>query len=319
MRTQFSVKIATLALSTLVAVIGVPLNGARAAQAMASIEGFRASCGHFSVAVTVHGLTNDQQGWDRFRYQVTDGKGLVLYREDSVRQVGTEDTSRVASLAYANGARPEANPIRFEVIDLDMLGRSQGTVLSSVVDTQCLAGTNLGSPLESLLPTGVQGSLNVASPLYGTPDGAALPVQLERGRSLTALYRSADAQWIAVYVGGENLVWVPQSAIDLGELGIYRLAPLPTQIDRSQTVSGAVVPGVPIGAATTRYTVRLRQLPTTRAATITRIPFKQIVPVYGRSANSQWVFVSYNGVGGWVASYLVRLDGITLGQLPIVG
>jgi hypothetical protein len=29
--------------------------------------------------------------------------------------------------------------------------------------------------------------------------------------------------------------------------------------------------------------------------------------------------VSYNGVGGWVASYLVTLDGIKLSQLPIVG
>lgn len=284
----------------------------------AALRGFHASCGHFSVDVTVTGLTDDQAGWDRFRYQVVDGAGKLLYREDSARLVGRSDRAWVVHMPYAKNAEPTANPIRFQVVDLDILARPIGTVIEQQVESACFVGARPTSRLEALLPDGVKGLMRLESPLYTDPNGAALSLRVERGREFTALYVSPDRLWTAIYVGGENLVWVRSADIDLGA-GASRLMSPPYTLDPSQQVTGVVIPGVAVSTARVNYTLRLRQGPSTRFATITKIPSRSVIAVYGRTANSGWILVSFNGLGGWVASRFVTMIDVPLRSLPVVG
>lgn len=305
--------------------VGLPTRPALAVP-MATINAFHATCTHFSVDVAVAGLTDDQAGFDRFRYLVTDGLGNTLYEENSARMVGASDRAVAVGLSYAAGAAPEADPVTFAVVDLDVLGRPVGvrqeTVLNNVCAVERAAGTDETSSaraagLAALLPTGVVGHLVEETTLYTDPDGDALAVTLERGRELTALFTSVDHRWIAVYVGGENLVWVMAPAIDV-EPGLLDVQP--QQIDRSQQVSGAVLPpGFPVATARTRYVLNFRTAPSTSALRLGRIPWRTEVPVYGRSADSQWLLVTYNGVSGWASARYVTLFGLTLSQLPVVG
>jgi hypothetical protein len=308
------VVVALLATTSLFAPIATPVQAA----SMAALRGFHASCGHFSVDVTVTGVTNDQDGWDRFRFQVVDGAGQVLFREDSARWVGRSDRAWVVHMPYAKGVEPAANPIRFQVIDLDVLARPVGVVTEQRAESACFAGGKPTSRLEALLPEGVTGRMLTESALYTDPNGAALALTVERGREFTALYVSPDRLWTAIYVGGDNLVWVRSRDIDLGAAA-GRLVSPPVTLDPSQQVSGVVIPLPPVSTARVNYTLRLRQGPSTQFATITRIPSRTVIAVYGRTADSRWILVSYNGLGGWVASRFVSLIDLPLRQLPIVG
>src|SRR5215510_8176291 len=71
--------------------------------ATAAIGQLYASCGQFSVDVAVSGVNNDGNNFDKFRYQLTDATGKVLYIEDASRQVGTTAGSLVLNLNYNAG------------------------------------------------------------------------------------------------------------------------------------------------------------------------------------------------------------------------
>lgn len=294
----------------------LPLSPVQGALLMAQIKAFQASCSAFSVDVTVQGLTNDQDGFDRFRYQVTDGAGNLLYQEDSARQVGVSDRAFVVSLPYVHGTVAVQNPIRFEVIDLDILARPMNTVITSVTESLCFADASPEFRLAQLLAEGIKGFTSAEAALYSAPHTDPLPLSLPAKRELTALYRSVDGQWAAVYVGGESLVWV--RALDF-EVDWGALRVMPTQLDGSQQVSGVVLPGVPLATARLRYTLNLRLGPGTNFQRIGKIPYRTIVPVYGRSGNSGWVLISYRGVTGWISSAYITLEGTPLNLLPIVG
>jgi hypothetical protein len=293
----------------------LPVAATRAAS-MAVVDIFHASCSHFSVDVTVRGLTKDHDGWDRFRYEVVDGRGSLLYTEDSVRMVGTEDRAFVVNMPFVTDAK--ANPIRFRVIDTDMFARPVATVLETTFDSVCFAGAKPASRLEELLPTGIKARMLAASPLYTEVNGMALPLTVEQGREFTVLYRSTDGQWVALYVGGENLVWVKARDVDLGDGGIFRLSVRPDRIDRSQQVTGAVVPGVPVGTGRTTATLRMRAAPALTGQTLLRIPARTEIAIYGRTANNQWYLVSYNGIAGWSSARYIRLLNVTLSALPVL-
>jgi hypothetical protein len=291
---------------------------ARAAT-MATINTFQATCRSFSIDVAVTGVTNDGAGFDRFRYLITDGSGNRLYQEDSARQVGATDRAVVVDLPYtadsASLGNAASSPIQFSVIDLDMFDKPVATVQQMTLDNACPVTKSAVDSLSALLPSGVKGTMLTNSTLYTMPGGEALSLSIPRGREFTALFRSTDSAWIALYVGGEHLVWVPAGSIALDR---FALTIMPSRIDRSQQVTGAVVPGAPVATARVSYTVNFRVGPSTGSARIGRIRWGTVVPVYGRSANAAWVFVSYNGVGGWISSRYVRLD-VTLYSLPVVG
>jgi hypothetical protein len=292
---------------------------ARAAN-VATINAFHATCRSFSVDVAVTGVTDDSAGFDRFRYLITDGSGNRLYQEDSARQVGVTDRAVVVDLPYtadpASVGNPARNPIQFSVIDLDAFDKPVATLQQITINGACPVSKTSADSLAALLPSGVKGNMLTNTTLYTMPGGEPLSLSVPRGREFTALYRSADNAWVALYVGGENLVWVPAGSIDLDLLA---LTIMPNRIDRSQQVTGAVIPSIPVATARMNYTLNFRVGPSIWAARIGRIPWKAIVPVYGRSANAAWVFVTYNGIGGWVSSWYIRLIGATLYSLPVVG
>lgn len=286
------------------------------ASTMATISAFHATCTHFSVDVTVTGRTNDQEGWDRFRFLVTDGTGQTLYREDSARQVGATDRATVVNIPYMSGRQPARDPIRFSVIDLDILGRPVAVQQQIEINSACFAVASPTTRLIDLLPMGIEGPMLSDTLLYIEPGGAALELRVTRGHPFTALYRTFDNAWVALYVGGENLVWVRAETIDVD---VTRLAVRPGRVDGSQQVTGAVIPGLPLATARMNFTLNFRIAPSINAPRIGRIPWQTLVPVYGRSADSQWILVQYNGLGGWVAARYVRLFDLPLSRLPVVG
>lgn len=314
-------KVAALAL--IAAIGGMALTVTTTAQASnrASIEIFHATCSNFTVDVAVSGATNDLDGFDFFRYLITDANGKKLYQEDSARQTGVTDRAFVYNLPYdADGVAdgtPTANPIRFSVIDIDIVGKPVATLTQLQFNAACLVQGVPSVSLADLLPAGIPGTMRAATMLYATPDSTfPLGVTVEAGREFTALYRTGDSQWIGLYVGGENLVWVPGGMFE-GETS--RIAVQPTRIDRSQQVTGAVIPGPALATAVVNYRSNYRTLPSLAGRIIGRIPWRTVVPVYGRSANSGWLLVQYNGLGGWIAARLVRLQGVKITDLPIVG
>jgi hypothetical protein len=286
---------------------------------MVELRGFVASCNHFSVDVSVTGVTNDQESWDRFRFQVVDSADQVLFSEDSARRVGITDRAWVIDMPYNADVENAVSPIHFQVVDLDILARPINVVSELTTASSCLTGTGAQADrLAELLPGGIVGVMKADSALYTGPNGAALDLTVEQGREFTAIYVNPERTWTAIYVGGDNLVWINSKDIDLGPNAFNLKAP-PVTLDPSQQVSGVVVPGVPVGTARALYTVRVRQGPSTRFATVGRIRFSSVVAVYGRTADSRWILVSFNGISGWSSSQYYSLIDVPLRNLPILG
>ncbi len=280
------------------------------------VEHFHATCSHFSVQFTMQGYTDDANGFDRVRYDVLDGRGTLLYSEDSVRMVGAVQTAGVVGLPYQL-AMPTQNPIIFRIVDTDFMQRPVGVLAEQRVQSACLAPISRAEYFASLLPQGVKGFTRTETALHGTPNGAPIGITLPANREFTGIYRTIDGSWIALYVGGENLVWVRAEDMDMPISGLLFE---PSRIDRSQQVTAAVVPGVPLGSVTARFTVNFRAGPSISAQRIGRVPWRATVAVYGRSADSGWILVNFNGVFGWVAArFFTFNDGLRLSSLPIVG
>lgn len=279
------------------------------------IERFHATCSHFSVQFTMQGYTDDANGFDRLRYEVLDGRGRLLYSEDSVRMVGALQTASAVGLPYSL-AMPAQNPITFRIVDTDFMQRPLGILAEKRVESACLAPLSRAEYFASLLPQGVKGFTRTETALHGTPNGAPIGITLPANREFTGIYRTVDGNWIALYVGGENLVWVRAEDMDMPLGGLLYE---PTRIDRSQQVTGAVVPSVPLGSVTARFTVNFRSGPSVTAQRIGRVPWRATVAVYGRSADSGWILVNFNGVFGWVAARFFTFNDVRLVDLPIVG
>lgn len=319
---MFSVRKAlALVLVAAIVVLALPTAPSYAAFAPA-ISAFHATCSTFSVNFALAGVNNDANGFDRVRYEITDGTGKLLYREDSVRMVNPNMPveAGVTGLSYdadgvAEGA-PLANPIRFTIIDTDMFQRPVRKLAEIAFESACLAPVSRADYFASLLPVGLPATLKAQTALYPMPGGAPLALTVEGGRTFTAIYRSNDNGWIGIYVGGENLVWVPANA---AEVNLNGLRILPTQIDRSQQATGAVIPTVPVATAIALYTVNMRSLPATSGKILAKVRYQEAVAVYGRSANSAWILITYNGISGWVASRFMRLNETRLSALPVVG
>ncbi len=307
-------KVVLLGMIVALALAMLPALPSRAA-VVPLIERFHATCSHFSVQFTMQGYTDDANGFDRLRYEVLDGRGTLLYSEDSVRMVGALQTASVVGLPYSL-AMPAQNPITFRIVDTDFMQRPVGILAEKRVESACFAPISRAEYFASLLPQGVKGFTRTETALHGTPNGAPIGIVLPANREFTGIYRTVDGNWIALYVGGENLVWVRAEDMDMPISGLLYE---PARIDRSQQVTGAVVPSVPLGSVTARFTVNFRSGPSITAQRIGRVPWRATVAVYGRSADSGWILVNFNGVFGWVAARFFTFNDVRLVDLPIVG
>lgn len=288
----------------------------------AAIGQFYASCGQFSVDVAVNGANNDGNNFDKFRYQVTDGSGKVLYIEDAARQVGVTAGSLVLNLNY-NVATPNKNPIKIAVIELDGNNQPGAEVMAATYDATCLAASGAASRSGTFVPPkNVGGNIITTTNIFAGPNGDRLNLVVGAGSSWNVLYRTPDNQWVAIYVGSSNLVWIPARTISTD---LNALATPPTRIDGSSlqgspgSSSGAVViaPGTVI-ATVVVTTLNLRASPSVNAKVLATIPFKTTLPVLGRSPAGAWLKVTFSGMQGWVSSRFIRLSGGLLSSLPIV-
>jgi len=308
------------AVTLIIAVVAASFASVQPARAAsATINRFYATCSFFSVAVAVSGVTNDGGGFDKMRYRVTDGSGTTLYQEDSARQVNITDDAFAINLPYNASSQPIKNPITFTVVDLDIFDQPVGTIQTITYDAPCLSpsGASLAPDDFSSLPN-VKGKTTSVTPLYYGP-GAAMTTGLTAAADseLSAVYRSADSQWIGVLVSPKNMVWVPAKSMNVDP---FILPIQPQRIDPSQNVTGAVIPSAPVTTAYVLYTLRVRAAPSTRSQTVGFIRFNNTVAVYGRNADGVWLAVSFGNVRGWIAGRYVRLPaGVSRLSLPVVG
>ncbi|GEM_PF-2082561 len=142
------------------------------------------------------------------------------------------------------------------------------------------------------------------------PAGASAPV-LGRNAAGDWLYieysgvRGWVAGWLCIITGDLNSVPV----VDQNGNGAAPAPPSP------QPPSN---PGEPTGiTATATTTLRIRSGPGTGYSQVGTMPARENAPVLGRSQSSRWLLVNYNGTQGWVAAWLVIVNG-NLDSVPVV-
>lgn len=119
-------------------------------------------------------------------------------------------------------------------------------------------------------------------------------------------------------VPNTQVVFVPTAAVV-----IPTVTPAPTQAPATPTTPPTEPP--PTAAPTTdtspRFTVssgaNVRGGPGTNYPIVGGVAAGEIVPVIGRSADSQWLVVSFAGSEGWVAAFVGTFNG-DLNALPVV-
>ncbi|MBZ0296815.1 MAG: SH3 domain-containing protein [Anaerolineae bacterium] len=83
------------------------------------------------------------------------------------------------------------------------------------------------------------------------------------------------------------------------------------------TSSGSNALGTPTGVqATTRNILNFRSAPGQSSTIYEFIPFQTALDVVGRSADSQWIKVNFNGRSGWIAAEYANLSG-DLNSAPV--
>ncbi len=291
--------------------------------ATAAIGNFYGGCGNFSVDVAVSGTANDVNNVDKFRYLVTDGNGKWLYREDATRPINTTASSMVLNLSYdadgvADGA-PGKNPITFSVMELDANGNQGATLASVSYDAPCLPVSGHANRFGTFVPPKYAvGVMTGDAQMFMAPNNGPLNLTARTGAQYFIYYRTPDSQWVAIFVGSPELIWIPASAIGAD---VSTVPTPPTHIDGSSLAPTApTAAAAPVGAVTARVLVsalRLRAAPVLNAQILNVIPFNTILPVLGRSARRTFIQVNYNGQIGWVSSFFVRLTGARLADLPV--
>lgn len=313
-----------LLLSILLVTGVLAASGAAPAYAAGStINRFAANCNNFSVDVTVAGTNNDGNNVDKFRYLITDANGKKLYQEDNARGVGTSQNSVVANLPYdadgvADGA-PGKNPITFSVLELDGNNNVVSTIRQASYDAACLGSS--GSATNSGVfrpPEAFKAAVIADSPLYDQPGGNTIQgLSTHPGQSWIVVYRTGDNQWLSIFVGGPEIVWVPARvlAVDINQLPVR-----PGRIEGGSPGPSPTGVAPAPGGITVRTTANLnvRNAPSVTGLIIGRVGIGTVLPALGRSASSFWVLVQFNGVPAWVSSYYVRVYGGRLRDLPIV-
>jgi uncharacterized protein YgiM (DUF1202 family) len=289
--------------------------------ATTAIGGFYAGCSNFNVDVALTANENDGNNVDKLRFRVTDGNNNTLYIEDFQLQVGQYQASQVFNLRY-NTAAPAKNPIRFALVNLNAAGQDVGEVGWVNYNAPCLAAVgsttrngvyNPNAPIKATLPTNI--------PLYDSPNGTRIVPTGNAGSVFQAVYRTVDATWVALFVGGNDLVWVPTSSVSVD---VWKTTVPPSRILGSGYATNQNSPTVqtPTGGVGTAVTysgqLRLRDAASTRSNTITKIPPKSTVAIIGRNAARTWLKVSYNGQVGWVSVGYVRISSANVRALPVV-
>ena len=71
-----------------------------------------------------------------------------------------------------------------------------------------------------------------------------------------------------------------------------------------------------VSASVNTYSLNMRQGPSTTFSIITKLPRGTVVPVVGRTSNSNWLQVNYHGATGWVWAPFTSISG-DLAAVPV--
>lgn len=324
--------------------------------ATSNIGQFFASCTFFSVDVAVSGSFNDGTNADKFRYLITDGNGKKLYLENAVRSIGVTTSSSVMNLSYdADGVvdgPATKNPITFAVVELDALGNQVATLNQVTYNASCLPPSGLPVNRAGFFapPKNVIGIMNTDTQLYTAPNSGPLGLTAKAGAQHQVIYRTADGSWVAIWIAGENILFIPANTISAD---LSKVPTLPGRIDGNNLMSAATftsqnateaatviggnvptftptptptpVPGqtAPVNSPTgitgkALGNLRLRREPKLGNNIIVTIPRYTVVAVIGRNKQRSWVKVDFNGTVGWVSAFWLRYAGGKVSQLPVV-
>lgn len=130
---------------------------------------------------------------------------------------------------------------------------------------------------------------------------------LPAGEKVTAVGRNSGNNWIQIQFGsttGWVAAWLTVYSGDTALLPIV-------SIDEPEPQ------GTPPFVMTSPFNVNMRATPGISGAILNTIPFTDQAVAYGRNDLSSWINVEYNGTTGWVAAWLVMLDGDS-NALPIL-
>jgi uncharacterized protein YgiM (DUF1202 family) len=153
----------------------------------------------------------------------------------------------------------------------------------------------------------------------------AVIMTLPFSTELLATGRDATGTWIFVTYNNTQQGWVHYSllqftgqATDLPVVdtivgGGGGGAPAPTPVP-----PGGATPPPPSGPVTitTKTTMNIRQTPSTSGLLLGKVPLNTTLSPTGRSADSQWAFIQYNGIKGWIAAWLATVNG-DINSLPV--
>jgi uncharacterized protein YraI len=153
--------------------------------------------------------------------------------------------------------------------------------------------------------------------------GATVVGTANAGTTFTADARTADNAWLRVNFGGSE-AWISTVVITVLD---GNAAGLPVRDPRTIPFGGPDAPRAGFTDQTseivgrlTNTGVRIRTGPSIAYRELANAPRFSALPLLGRTADSQWVQVNFEGVLGWAkAEFFEVLGGRTITELPIGG
>ena len=290
---------------------------------------FYGGCGNFSINLAVTGTEDDGGGLDKIRFKITDGAGKMIYQEDNTIPVGHTVGSQVYNMAYFPNLFPIKNPVRFAVVQLAPDGSEKWEVGFVTFNAPCLAPSGNPTRLGYQPPNAlISGTVLATTYLYEEPGKNPLTLQAQPGSIFPIVYRSLDNAWVDIYVGGNELVWVPVSTI---AVDINQLAFPPTHVFGAGLGGGDNYPGAAaaaaatsgggsaaVGGITSRGVLNIRSAPSSTSSELGYVPRDTAITVLGRDATTNWLKITYNNVTGWVTTYYVNITADQVKALPVV-
>ncbi len=129
------------------------------------------------------------------------------------------------------------------------------------------------------------------------------------GTTLPAVGRSADSSWIQVNFDG-TVGWIASKLLEWsGDITVLPVMSGQPASDAPEAAPAAAAPGGV--TATNGSGINVRSGPSTNDAVLGQLPAGTTVGLNARSGSgrSMWVRFDYNGQAGWLASWVVTING----------
>ena len=138
------------------------------------------------------------------------------------------------------------------------------------------------------------------------------------GDALDITGRLANNTWLRVNFNGQE-GWVSASFFDVsGDLTAAPEAEAGPNAVLRQTANQAVVTQLGTVVVVTNGNTNLRAAPAADAAVLVIIPFNIELTVTGRTANNNWVRVTYNDQTGWISAGVLFFSQGKLANAPVI-